>query len=468
MHRCALLLPLVSLLFSACAPTVVPIASVPVTTPTSQFTPSPVPSPVPTQIPGAKLGVGPDVLRAMSITVWHGLDGQSAGLFAQMAAEFTLTNSWGIKVAVVPQQNLALLADAVTAALRTPEHPDLVLALPEHAMAWDAQGVVVDLSPYVANPDSGFSKAELADIPAAFWNQDELDGKRLGVPAVRTARFLFYNVSFAKQLGFSAPPQTAGEFRQQACAANASWKTDKDQTNDGYGGWVLDSATTDANAPWTAYAWLRAMGGEVYADGKFAFSTSQNQSALAFLARLRADGCAWLSSSPANYDALPSHKALFAAGSLDELGEQRAAFAGSSDQWMPIAFPGSNPTIIPYGPDYVILKSSAPRQLAAWLFVRWMLLPENQARWARETGLFPLRTSAVGLLPNIRNADPQWAAGVDLLAHADLYPQAAGWRMARVVLGDGFFSLLQPLAPTANDATQTLDQIDSTVKELAP
>jgi len=72
------------------------------------------------------------------------------------------------------------------------------------------------------------------------------------------------------------------------------------------------------------------------------------------------------------------------------------------------------------------------------------------------------------LLPNIRNADPQWAAGVDLLAHADLYPQAAGWRMARVVLGDGFFSLLQPLAPTANDATQTLDQIDSTVKELAP
>ena len=457
-----------SILLPACSPTVTLVTREPETTPTVAFTPTSVPTPAPTPIPGSKLGVGPDVLRGQTVTVWHGLDGPEGGVFAQMAAEFSLTNAWGIKVQVVPQQNLALLADSVTSALRTPEHPDLVLALPEHALEWDAQGVVADLGSYVANPDFGFSGAEIKDIPAALWGQDETDGKRLGLPAVRTARLLFYNVSFAKQLGFSTPPQTADEFRKQACAANASWKTDKDPGNDGFGGLVLDNPATDVDAPWTAYAWLRALGGDVYANGKYAFSTPANQSALAFPVALRADGCAWLSSSQTNYDALANHKALFAAGSLDELEAQRAAFAGSNDQWTVIAFPGSDPAIMSYGPDYVLLKSGEARQLATWLFVRWMLLPENQARWSRETGLFPLRLSAMKLLPNIRAVNPQWSAAVDLLSDAKIYPQVATWRLARPLLGDGFFALLQPLAPSAADVTQTLNKMDATLKGLVP
>ncbi len=468
MRRLALTLLLTSLLLSACAPTVILLTREPEATSTELPTPEPSATPAPTQIPGAKLGIGPDALRGVSVTVWHGLDGESGALFAQMAAEFSLSNSWGIKVQVTAQKNMQLLGASVDSVLGTPEYPDVVLALPEQALAWNARGVVTDLTPYLSHAQFGFSTAEIDDFPAAFLKQGEIGAQRLGVPAVRTARFLLYNVSFAKELGFTAPPQTAEDFRKQACAANASWKTDTVQTNDGYGGWVLDNPVTDTDAPWTAYAWLRAFGGDVYADGKYKFSTPENQFALDSLAELRSDGCAWLSSATTNAEALAGRKALFSAGSLEGLREQRAAFASSPDQWTVIPFPGKDPTIMAYGPDYVILKSSEVRQLAAWLFVRWMLSPENQARWARETGLFPLRSSAIDLLQNIRTANPQWAAAVDLLPRAKIYPQAASWRKARLILGDGFFALFQPLTPAADGAAVVLDEMDATLQDLMP
>jgi ABC-type glycerol-3-phosphate transport system substrate-binding protein len=476
MHRLiALTFLLVCILLTACSPSVILLTREPKPTLTSAPTlvpPTAAPTPKPTPVPGTKLGVGPDTLRGVTVSLWHGLDGESGALLAQMANEFSQTNSWGILMDVLSQKNQSLLVQAVETALPSPEHPDIVLAFPEHAQAWDQ---VADLTPYVANPDYGFSSAEIADVPSAFWKQGQVAHRtstssvqrQLSVPAVRTARFLFYNVSFAKDLGFTAPPASADDFRKQACAANASWKTDKDQTNDGYGGWVLDNPVSDSDAPWTAYAWLRALGGEVYAGEQYNFSTPENQSALAFLAQVRSDGCAWLSSAPSNYEALTNHKALFAAGSLQNLRSQRAAFAGSPDQWTVIAFPGAAPAIVAYGPDYIVLKSSETRQLAAWLFIRWMLSPENQARWVRGTGLFPMRNSTVALLDNIRNANPQWTAAMDLLPQARTYPQDVTWPKARLVLGDGFFQLFQ-LNPTANDVTRTLKEMDTTLQSLLP
>ena len=467
MPRLALTFFLVSILLAACSPSVILLTREPEPTPTSAPTlepPTATPTPKPTPVPGTKLGVSPDALRGVTVSLWHGLDGESGALLAQMADEFTRANSWGILIDTLSQKNQSLLVQAVETALPSPEHPDIVLAFPEHAQAWDQ---VADLKPYIANPDYGFSSAEITDIPSAFWKQGRLGNRQLSVPAVRTARFLFYNASFAKRLGFTAPPVSADDFRKQACAANASWKTDKDQTNDGFGGWVLDNPVSDIDAPWTAYAWLRALGGEVYTGEQYNFSTPENQSALAFLARLRSDGCAWLSSAPSNYEALTNHKALFAAGSLQNLKSQRAAFAGSSDQWTVIAFPGATPAIVAYGPDYVVLKSNQARQLAAWLFIRWMLSPENQARWVRGTDLFPMRTSTVALLDNIRNANPQWAAAMDLLPQARTYPQDVTWPKARLVLGDGFFQLFQ-LNPTANDVAKTLKEMDTTLQSLLP
>src|SRR5690348_16854339 len=122
MRRLALSL-LASFLLAACSPTVILLTREPQATATKVPTPGPTPTEVPTLMPGSKLGVGPGALRDVTVTVWHGLDGESGSLFAQMAAEFALTNTWGIKVDVLPQKNMQQLADSVDSALRSPEHP---------------------------------------------------------------------------------------------------------------------------------------------------------------------------------------------------------------------------------------------------------------------------------------------------------------------------------------------------------
>lgn len=467
MKRLTLTLLLVSLFLTACG--LKPAAS---TTPDPKSTPTKLANPKvtirPPQrtiAPATDLPLSTDGLSGLRVQVWHGLDGNTDAILSRMAAEFSQKNEWGITVDVFSQGNLTTLMQTVNTALRTPQQPDIVVALPENAQGWDAQGLVADLAPYIRQPKLGLSADEIKDIPTAFWEQGHVDAKQLSVPALRTGRFLFYNVSFAKSLGFNTPPASAEEFRTQACAANASWKTDEDLTNDGFGGLVIEDPMTDLDSPWTAYAWLRSQGGDVFSDGNFAFSTPENQQAVNFLAGLRSEGCAWLSNTTPGYQALAEHKALFVAGSLQNLNDQRAALAGLPDQWTVIPFPGATPTVVVYGPDYVVLKSKQERQLAAWLFMRWMLSTENQVRWSRETSLFPMRTSAIDKL-NIRSANPQWAAAFDLLPKAQTYPQAALWSKARLVLGDGFFQLFQ-LSPSETDVNRTLKMMDDTVKDLS-
>jgi multiple sugar transport system substrate-binding protein len=460
MRRILPLLLLAAILLGACTPTVTLLTSQPDASPTaaSSVLPPPTvstPAPTPTHVPD--LGARPDTLKGVEVVAWHGWDGSSASLFLQMATEFTLSNKWGIKVKVIPQRNLNLLATELDKSLRTPEHPDIVVALPEQLLGW--KDALADLTPYVSHPELG---VDAKDFPAAFWEQSNVNDRRYGVPAARSARFVFYNVSFARELGFDAAPQTPDEFRKQACAANGFWKQDKDLTNDGYGGLALDVTSS-----WqTPYSWLAVSGGQVFVDGEFHFNTPENIAALEYVSKLREDGCAWLATSASNYEYLAARRALFITGNLNNIAEQKAAFAAtaSTDEWSVLPFPGQKPGIVAYGPDYAVLKSSAARQLAAWLFIRWMLEPQNQARWARETVMFPVRTSSIDLLKSDRSSNLQWSAALDLIPLSKTYPQTAQWGVASRVMADG----LQAYFGSFPNATLegVLKVMDTTVKEL--
>jgi multiple sugar transport system substrate-binding protein len=462
MHRFALLSLVFAILLGACTPTIyyLPLSTATVeatlTAPTK--TPRPTPTLQPTQSPN--LGVDTQALRGLTVNLWHGLDGASAQTLAQMAAEFNLSNPWGITVSVSGAGNLAGLLEKVNNAEATAGAVDLVLAQPEHLGSWGAAEKIVDLNPYIQHPEFGLKPDEIEDIPPALWAQDEAGSARFGVPLTRTGRFLFYNVTLARELGFNKPPQSLDEFREQACAANAAWKADSDETNDGYGGWAFDGD------PWTAYSWLVAAGGAPFVDGQFKFDTPQNASALDFLLEMRADGCIWIPSSLTNSDFLANRSALFITGALEDIAAQKSAFttALSTDEWTILPFPGEHPLVVAYGPSFGVFDNGPARQLASWLFTRWMLLPENQARWARETGLLPVRASALDLLKDYQAANPHWVAAANLVWFAQPYPQAPTWRLARTIFGDGFDTLfrLYPYYEVGN----VLKQMDATLLEL--
>jgi ABC-type glycerol-3-phosphate transport system substrate-binding protein len=426
-------------------------------TKTTGSTPSVTPTPTP------PIGVDPAALHGVSLQVWHAFAGGTYGVFANQVAQFNAVNEWGFVVTQTGYGDYTTLFDAVNAALESGGPPNLVAALPEQTLSWDASASVVDLSPYLGDPAWGLGSDVITDFPPVFWAQDNLDGKQLGVPAQRSARFLFYNKTWAHELGFNSPPATADEFRQQTCAANASFRTDSSPQNDGYGGWFVDP-------DWqTTYSWLLAFGGGVVDGNAYGFRTDPNLAALQFIKSLYDDHCAWFSVDLLPLDSFTRRLALFTSGDLAEVPMVNESMSrlNNADEWTLVPFPGTTGNVlVTYGPSYSVMKSTPKKQLASWLFARWLLAPENQAQWVEATGLFPLRNSVLDMIGPYRTASPQWETAVGELSQAQGVPQLTSWREVRYVLEDGTKAIFQSNIPIAQ-IPSVLAEIDSTAKEIS-
>ena len=453
---------LAMLAFSACG-TGSPTSSTSMAAnPTVNPSPSPSPAPSLTPTPLPTVGVDPAALHGVTIQVWHAFAGPAADLFTNQVAQFNADNQWGIVVTAGDYGDYTSLFDAMNTALDAGKAPDLVDALPEQTLAWEALGKVVDLQPYLVDPQWGLGKEAIADIPSIFWTQDNVYGKQLGVPAERSARFIFYNQTWAHELGFANPPATADQFRQQACAANASFLKDADPKNDGYGGWIVDTNWQ------TTYSWLLAFGGGVADGNTYGLRTDPNLAALQFIKGLFDSHCAWLSTEPTPFDSFARRSALFISGDLAELPTEMESMKSlkNSDEWTVLPFPGTQESgLVAYGPSYTVLKSTPEKQLAAWLFARWLLSPESQAQWVEATGLFPLRNSVMNMIGPYLLASPQWGAAVASLSQAQDVPQMASWRKVRYVLEDGMTVLFQENLPQ-DKLPDLLVEMDAMAQEL--
>jgi multiple sugar transport system substrate-binding protein len=382
--------------------------------------------------------------------VWHPWFGVEASLLESQVAEFNKTNEWGITVRAISQNNYTELYSNVTGALPGDQGPDVAIALPEYALGWDADGSVVDLTDYVNDPTHGLTGAEVGDIPALFWSQDAVAGKRLGVPAERGASFLVYDSTWAKDLGYAAAPRTSSEFRLQGCAAHKVMASDADKTNDAEGGWLIKPDAT------TLLSWMMAFGGGVLEGDGYHFLTPKNLASLTFVKKVYDEGCAWTLAPAGDAPAaFASRQAVFASANLEQLPDFARAMAAANnpDSWTVLGFAGPDQAgLTIYGSSYVLLKSTAERQLASWLFVKWMLSAENQKKWVEVTGLFPLRTSVLASLSEYEKSHPQWSAAVDMIPTAQNQPELASWRQVRVMVGDGFDAMFRSNTPSGRVA----------------
>ena len=142
------------------------------------------------------------------------------------------------------------------------------------------------------------------------------------------------------------------------------------------------------------------------------------------------------------------------------------ATAQNTDQWKVISFPGENQgALLIYGSSYVILNSNNNEQLAAWLFMRWLLDNEQDARWVEATHLFPIRTSTVDLLSDYKMTHPQWVQAVELLPKGEITPQLASWRKVKVMIGDGFTHMYRVSVPSGQ-VPAILAQMESIARDL--
>jgi multiple sugar transport system substrate-binding protein len=407
------------------------------------------------------IGIQPEALKGIHLQVAYAYTGPFETQFSDLMAEFNTVNPWGIVVYTQAGDSYNSLYETVSASIGKTDQPDLVITLPEQIMDWDSSNAVIDLTSYLEDAQYGLSGTDKADFEPIFWAQTWQNDEQLGLPAAISSQFLYYNLTWAKELGFTHPPLTSAEFRQQACAANQSFRTDADLQNDGYGGWIVDTN------PQAVLAWMQAFGGEVVTDGKYTFANKANQTTLEFLKKLYDDNCAYISTELSPYGAFANRFAIFITADMAEIPLQNLAFeqAGNSDQWTVIPFPGIKSQLIAEGPYYSVLKSTPEKQLAAWLFVRWLLSTENQVSWVQGTGLFPLRISAYGPLTSYASSHKQWQAATGYMEDLVLQPSLASWRKARLVLGDGTEFIFRTNVKL-DQIPAVLKQMDTTVQDL--
>lgn len=432
--------------------------------PTEPSTPMSSPTPVPpTSTPMPEITIEATALNGVQLHFLHPWSGDLQVEIDRMIDEFNQTNEWKIFVIA----DAAGSAGEVSSALQkrnSAEKPADLVAVPidELLKLNRNQKSVVDLNPYLYSQKWGMTQQQISDFVPVFWEQDEVNGYRYGIPAERTAAVLFYNQTWAKELGFSNPPATPEEFHQQICAANQWMKKDNDTSNDGLGGWIV--STDDL----TALSWLKTFNTPIYQNGTYQFNSPAASDTLTFLLQQLTDGCAWISRVPTSYAYFSSRRALIYSGYLQDILPQLQSItaAGSSDQWEIIPYPAvKTASVIAEGPSFAVLASTPEKQLASWLFIRWLSSPEHQARIVSRSSTLPLSASVQPLLTNFAQSVPQWNAVYALQPDLQTPPVDPNWSYAGTVLEDAFWQLFKS-GMKKDQIPALLEQMDSTLQEL--
>ena len=156
-------------------------------------------------------------------------------------------------------------------------------------------------------------------------------------------------------------------------------------------------------------------------------------------------------------------------GSLGSFSQQQQALdlSGNSDEWiiLPLPVTGQDPVILTYGPTLSVVKSTPAQELASWLFVRWLLSVENQARWAEAAGVFPVSADAVKQDHISGDYLPQWEQALQWLPYAWNEPALPSWGVMRGALRDAWEQLLTP-GFDAGQVAALLDTLDQIAAEI--
>lgn len=436
----------------------------------SATTPAPTIPPTGTTEPVKVLEVDPEDLSGETVQFWHIWSGEAGDVVEEMVQMFNESNQWGIEVKPVFKESLDHMYEDVNRAIEAGENPDIVTAYLHQAQTWDDEKELNDLNIYVDDLQWGLSSEEQEDFYPVFWEYDVWNGKRLGIPAQRSGMLLYYNVTWAADLGFEEEPATYEQFKEQTCAAAYANRLDEEPGNDGKGGWIV---STDHAA---MLGWIYSNGGDILEpdvdaseEKVYNFDSSEIEETFTFLRSLYDEGCAWFPESQYTEKEFANRLGLFSTGSVTDIPFQKAAFkvTRNRDKWMVIPFPSSDgeSTNDVYGPSFEIMNSNPERELAAWLFIKWIIAPEQQVKLIEKTGTYPLRESTLDYLEEYRSRHSQWAEALRMIRRAKTEPGFQSWSIVRWALSDAARQLFMYYF-TVEEVPVLLEFLDKTAFEL--
>jgi multiple sugar transport system substrate-binding protein/sn-glycerol 3-phosphate transport system substrate-binding protein len=391
--------------------------------------------------------------------VW-GTGSANEGMLA-IVEEFNNSNPWGIVVEQVDQGRQGDLETAVNAGIASGDLPNVAPGFANSVANWYSVGAIAELNDYIANENYGIN---VDDLFAGPYGQGTLsDGTQIAVPIHQSANVIFYNHSWARELGFDAPPATSAEFKEQACAAAEANATDDDPDNDGTGGLVHFPGASNIAS------WVYAFGGDLVNEAGDAYTLNSPvmKEVAVYLKDLQDSGCTFATDSFPNPE-MATRKALFTTSSTAGIPFQIAAFeeAGNDDEWGLIPFPGpdGNLAVNAFGQMIAVFDSTPEQNLASWLWLRHFTSPEVQAQWIGYSAYFPSQNATVPLIADYAAENPIWSTGLELSALGKSEPNIPAHGSVRGAIQDAFFAIGDAEDEAAIDTI--LEDLNNTAAEL--
>ena len=330
----------------------------------------------------AALQTGP-----VAIDYWHRSSGDTIKEWEKLASDFNTEYSGRVQVTPIAQGDIQELNQKVRAAAAGGGLPGALMADDYDVTQYAANDIIVPFDSYVNDPQNGLTAEEQADFLPSQFNRHELaiyGGKRMAFPQGFSAFTCFWNVDALQKAGFDAPPQTWQEFPDHVRAVAAA--------NPGMVGWNIGGGGDRFISCLLTYGvqWLAEDGAASNFDRPEALEIMTWWKALSDdkLLAVLPDG--------ADDSFVAAKSAYFMDSSGNTARFIRDVTAFKWDCGLPPQG-ASNPTPVTetYGPVNTLPKTDEAKQLAGWLWLKWLTSPAPMSQWVQSTNYFPSRKSVV-------------------------------------------------------------------------
>lgn len=380
--------------------------------------------------------------RKVTITFWHAMGGPLGDVLEAMIREFEAQHP-EIDIQPVSMANYSSLSQKLMGAVQVNAPPNLAQMYESWTSQFHALGKLVPVDSLIHSPD-GMTAEELADFFPAFIENNSWDGRLVTLPFNKSIPVFFYNMEMLRQAGYERFPETWSDLRTMLRRF-----TRRQEGRYGGAGIINEGVFG---------ALLLQQGGGFLNETTSTplFNSPAGVRAARFLAALVNED------SSVYYGAGYEPQNDFLAGRIACIQSTSVSYAYLKPNLTfklgvaPLPVEG-RPAVIGYGTNIGIFRTGTPEQIAAaWKFVKWFVAPEQQARWAVQTGYVPVRRSALSHpdylkfmaeLPGLEQALRQ----LDYLAFE---PKSEVWFAGRRILGDA----LEKIIRTGTDPQTVLDE----------
>jgi len=344
--------------------------------------------------------------------------------------------------------------------------PHILLSDASAIASWYQDGLTLDLTPFLNDPAVGLPVKDQNDYYSGLLDGFTVAGSiRPGIPFSQTIQVIYYNQSWARELGFSSPPNSVQDLEEQACSAAEDRELSASSQIQATGILLSPEAANIASVVYAYDGSLLKLDGEGYL-----FNTPDIQQVAEDWQRLLQQCCGMTfyaypdpMSSELSFEYFNQRRTMMMVGSsqMMEYVNTGANQTGRADDWVMLPFlgPDGKKAVSSEIQSVVIFNTSPEEELASWLFLKYLTSPEVQAEWARYSGYYPTRESTLHSLRDFRIDNPDWSQGLKLLKYSVGMPLDPSWNTVRLSIGDAFEEILIDGTLDVEEQLLALDQL---------